>query len=488
MADKLREDLNIIQNSGIEVQIDPMTKDLNIIQKLDDEPNDVGGMSAQELKKTFDAAGNIIKDYINGTLIPQIKVETISEKQRELNEQQRQDNEAQRQANERVRQSNEEAREAAAAALNESIEKAETERNVWENYNPEKAYVPGNKVYWAGSSYVNKVPCTGVPPNAAEYWQMVAKRGETVGSGMTREDCDERYLQLSGGWMTGPMTVLEPNRPNNPATKQYVDEAPPGGFRHMVIFQESGMFDPADYGLTVGSILSLTVVGGGGGGGCGFISGSVTESGSSNWNGGDAGKDSPDPNVGGKAGQGYGAGGGGGGAISSAGNSVYAGDGGWSGSVVHRVIKLLSMDLIPVTVGSPGTGSVLAGNTLQEFHIVPGTNGGSSSFGSYASTTGGTLGGSYTDSGDSGTGYAKGGRRGKSSPVRRAGAAFGGAGGSNGSPGENGDQASGSTTGTKPYQIGGGGGGGGYIIPFSALEVHTIGELVPGAGVVVAAW
>lgn len=49
MAQKLDADLNIIQNSDIEIQIDPLTKDLNIIQALDDEPNDVGGLSAQQL-------------------------------------------------------------------------------------------------------------------------------------------------------------------------------------------------------------------------------------------------------------------------------------------------------------------------------------------------------------------------------------------------------------------------------------------------------
>ena len=211
MVDKLTRDLNIIQNSDIEVQIDPITADLNIIQKLDDEPNDVGGLSAQELKEKFDEAGNVIKTFLNESLIPQLKVETISEEQRELNEQQRQDNEAQRQANEAVRQSNEADRETAEAA-----------RRVWEDYDPAKAYVPGNKVYWAGSSYVNKAPCTGIPPNVTEYWQMVAKRGATVGEGMTEEDCDERYLQLSGGWMTGPMTVLEPELPNSPVPQWYI--------------------------------------------------------------------------------------------------------------------------------------------------------------------------------------------------------------------------------------------------------------------------
>ena len=42
-------------------KLQTLNDDLNIIQKLDDEPNDVGGMSAQELKAAFDKAGNSIQ-------------------------------------------------------------------------------------------------------------------------------------------------------------------------------------------------------------------------------------------------------------------------------------------------------------------------------------------------------------------------------------------------------------------------------------------
>ena len=38
-----------------------LTQDLNYISALDDEPNDVGGLSASELKAAFDAAANDIK-------------------------------------------------------------------------------------------------------------------------------------------------------------------------------------------------------------------------------------------------------------------------------------------------------------------------------------------------------------------------------------------------------------------------------------------
>lgn len=40
----------------------PLEKDMNIISALDDEPNDVGGLTATELKAKFDEGGNAIKD------------------------------------------------------------------------------------------------------------------------------------------------------------------------------------------------------------------------------------------------------------------------------------------------------------------------------------------------------------------------------------------------------------------------------------------
>ena len=49
-----------------------LSDDLNIIQALDDEPNDVGGLSAQELKAKFDEAGNTIKTYLNDTFLTEL--------------------------------------------------------------------------------------------------------------------------------------------------------------------------------------------------------------------------------------------------------------------------------------------------------------------------------------------------------------------------------------------------------------------------------
>ena len=453
MAKKLDADLNIIQRSGIEIQIDPLSKDLNIIQKLDDEPNDVGGLTAQELKETFDRAGNLIKEYINESLIPQVLGDGVTEQNRQENEQQRQDNEAQRQANEAVRQSNEEAREA-----------AETDRNVWEDYDPEKAYVPGNKVYYLGSSYVNTAACTDVLPTVAANWQMIAKKGADSDEGMSQDAADLRYLQLTGGRMTGLLSVLPPTQPSHPATKQFVEEtvkesldAVPAKESHMVIFQESGTFSPAEHDLESGDIVRVTAVSGGQGGsqtwggmsggnagkggGYGGGDGTLTR-------GGEGGLGNGGTGGGGGGGGGYGGGGGGGGGASSNKNGA---KGGAAGAVVHKTIKLTSLDPVPVTVGNGGNSTV---------NNVP--PGGSSSFGSFVTASGtGTLGG-LPGAQQDGTNVD----------------APGGNGGLNGSPGGNGGGGSPS----------GGGGGGGYVIPNSALHTTTIGAFAPGRGVVVVEW
>lgn len=51
----------------------PLEKDMNIISALDDEPNDMGGLTAAELKAKFDEGGKAIKEYLNSTMIPEAK-------------------------------------------------------------------------------------------------------------------------------------------------------------------------------------------------------------------------------------------------------------------------------------------------------------------------------------------------------------------------------------------------------------------------------
>jgi len=128
-----------------------MKDDLNIIQKLDDEPNDVGGLSAEELKAKFDEAGNAIKKYLNETLIPQLDAEGMS-------------GDAQ---------------------------------SVWEPYDSTKTYVPGNKVYYAGSSYLNKLSCTGIAPTQTTYWQIIAQGGSGGGEGGSGADGFSPVVEMS---------------------------------------------------------------------------------------------------------------------------------------------------------------------------------------------------------------------------------------------------------------------------------------------------
>lgn len=54
------------------MSIQKFDKNMNIVAALDDEPNDVGGLTSAELKAKFDEGGKAIKDYINETVIPAI--------------------------------------------------------------------------------------------------------------------------------------------------------------------------------------------------------------------------------------------------------------------------------------------------------------------------------------------------------------------------------------------------------------------------------
>ena len=132
----LNDDLNIIANSNLEIL--PLEHDLAIIQKLDDEPNDVGGLTAQQLKAKFDESGLIIQTYINESLIPQLlesdsteasrnAAEVLREEQ-ELERQQAEDRRAQAEAQ---REENEQARAQAENQREETQElhaQAETQR------------------------------------------------------------------------------------------------------------------------------------------------------------------------------------------------------------------------------------------------------------------------------------------------------------------------------------------------------------------------
>ena len=127
MEKRLTADLNVVANSNLEIQL--LDGDLNIIQKLDDEPNDVGGLTSAELKAKFDESGNIIKKYINETLIPSVLTDDATEESRKQAE-------AARVAAEQGRVTAEEGRasaEAARAAAEQARSEAEASRVSAEN-------------------------------------------------------------------------------------------------------------------------------------------------------------------------------------------------------------------------------------------------------------------------------------------------------------------------------------------------------------------
>lgn len=104
MSTQLNDDVNIIANSDLEITY--FEGDVNIIQKLDDEPNDVGGLTSAELKAKFDEGANIIKNFINESLIPELLAADATESARAAAEQNRETNEEQRIQNETERQEN----------------------------------------------------------------------------------------------------------------------------------------------------------------------------------------------------------------------------------------------------------------------------------------------------------------------------------------------------------------------------------------------
>lgn len=64
------------------------------------------------------------------------------------------------------------------AMLNKEVSEAESARNVFEEYNPEKEYFKGNKVAYAGSSYVLVAESAiGTSPTDADSWLCVAEAG-----------------------------------------------------------------------------------------------------------------------------------------------------------------------------------------------------------------------------------------------------------------------------------------------------------------------
>lgn len=173
------------------------------LKKITDAEMDAAGVCAApdvlsgtpaENKKVFDRmVRQLVAPAYNAAVDAIAEIEDTEagieaeEAAREQAEATRKENESQRQTNEQARQTAETGRETAegARAANETQRQeneaarqtAEQARNAFEDYDSSKAYVPGNKVAWQGSSYVCTAACTGIAPPDATHWLLMAKKG-----------------------------------------------------------------------------------------------------------------------------------------------------------------------------------------------------------------------------------------------------------------------------------------------------------------------
>lgn len=124
-------------------------------------------LSEEKVRADMQLLHDEVKNYLNDTLIPAVVEDGETEEHRAAAEAARVAAEQTRQSNEKTRQANETSRIS-----------AENARNVWENYGASKAYAVGNKVAYGGSSYLCIKPCTGIAPPSAEYWMLIAQKGD----------------------------------------------------------------------------------------------------------------------------------------------------------------------------------------------------------------------------------------------------------------------------------------------------------------------
>ena len=97
-----------LEHNEVVTQVVPITVpscdvDVTVIQQLDDEPNDVGGLTAAELKAKFDETNAAVKSYINDELIPAVVGADATEQARSAAEAERVANEIERVSNETTR-------------------------------------------------------------------------------------------------------------------------------------------------------------------------------------------------------------------------------------------------------------------------------------------------------------------------------------------------------------------------------------------------
>jgi hypothetical protein len=109
----------------VPVTIPTFDDDLEIIQKLDDEPNDVGGLTPAELKAKFDEGNVTAQRYINEVLIPVVVANDLTEQDREAAESERVTNEIERVGNEAQRVTAEQERADSNTTIRNLVENME---------------------------------------------------------------------------------------------------------------------------------------------------------------------------------------------------------------------------------------------------------------------------------------------------------------------------------------------------------------------------
>lgn len=177
--------------------------DTDVIKQLDDEPNDVGGLTAAELKAAFDAAGDGLKDYLNETLIPQIIAADATEQARAGAESVRETQEAQRQANETVRQSNESTRQTQEAAR-EAAEAARANEN---SGIVAQATAQAERAAQAADSADDSAAAAGDSASAAATSESNAARSEQIASAAA--DSAARNEQAAGLHARGAQVLAQ---------------------------------------------------------------------------------------------------------------------------------------------------------------------------------------------------------------------------------------------------------------------------------------
>ena len=164
MANTLDDDLNIVSNSGLAIEL--LGDNLNIIQALDDEPNDVGGLTSAELKATFDKAGNLIKTYLNEKLVPAILADDATEAARAAAEAARVTAEAARETAEAARAAAEADRVAAEQArVNENtgiVAQATAKATAAADSAAKALNSEGNAKSWSEGGYVSEEDADGM--------------------------------------------------------------------------------------------------------------------------------------------------------------------------------------------------------------------------------------------------------------------------------------------------------------------------------------